>query len=166
MRKEIWARALWRVWHSFAHSYPAVPSPQDKEAARAFYTSQIRLFPCEDCKPFLPQEFAQDPIGPALESRDALAQWTFRFHNRVNKRLGKPLAKWEDVKAFYQGDDAQCRPDATCGCDDPAAPACRMPDLAWMWLIFAALIGLLLGWAACARFASPAFVSASVARNE
>jgi hypothetical protein len=41
------------------------------------------------------------PLGPALESRDALIQWVIDMHNEVNKASGKPIWTRERVIEHY-----------------------------------------------------------------
>lgn len=66
------------------------------------------VLPCKFCRASLTDYMEEDPVGPALESQDALARWMWRIHNQVNNKLRKqgqpiePDPTFESVRAFYE----------------------------------------------------------------
>lgn len=91
---ETWGPSMWLMVHLIAATYPARPTPEDKERYAAFFNSLRDVLPCEGCRrgydtilrtvptQLTPQVFA---------STQTLFKWTVDVHNRVNAKLGKPV---------------------------------------------------------------------------
>jgi len=66
---------------------------------------QVENLPCEDCRKHA-REYLQH--NPPEKSEDAFI-YTWRFHNAVNKRLGKPEMDYDTAKNLYlYGNIKQC----------------------------------------------------------
>jgi hypothetical protein len=96
-----WGEPLWRVMHIFALAYPDSPSDEIKSAYRNFYTSIQLIIPCEVCREGYVTIINQLPLEPALETKDALFQWTVDVHNRVALKTGKPRMDPHFVRKEY-----------------------------------------------------------------
>lgn len=111
----------WNMLHRMAASYEKEPSLEQQKEMRTFITTFSKLYPCEECATEFRAMLAVSP--PDVSNNRALSLWFCETHNKVNKRLGKPLftCTLESLKEAY-GD---------CGCFDaegsgaPAAAASK-----------------------------------------
>ena len=88
MRPSVWGPIFWNTMHIVSLGYPADPTEEQRHAAEAFYTSLAQLIPCPRCREHYQQHLHTTP--PATESRDALVEWVWKIHNKVNEDIGKP----------------------------------------------------------------------------
>ncbi|PHH77753.1 hypothetical protein CDD82_3371 [Ophiocordyceps australis] len=98
-------RATWKFLHTMAARYPEKPTPKDRETFLTFFDAFGRLYPCGDCASHFRKLKKQIP--PQTSSRNAAAGWLCHVHNKVNKRLEKPLFDCANIGDFYD-----------CGCGD------------------------------------------------
>lgn len=84
-----WSRFAWAYFHMVSTAYPLTPTGIDEYNYFELYKFFGLTLPCSICSKHYTEIFNQLPIEPALASRDLLFQWTVRFHNAVNKSLGK-----------------------------------------------------------------------------
>jgi hypothetical protein len=98
---DVWGPFYWHVIHIVALGYPKTPTYSDKKAAKEFFESLQFLLPCSVCRKHYTQHFQNNPITPALDTRDALIKWTIDIHNQVNKMLNKPVWTQDEVIAYY-----------------------------------------------------------------
>eukprot|EP00934_Nitzschia_sp_Nitz4_P003715 Nitzschia sp. Nitz4//scaffold29_size155292//67567//68205//NITZ4_002657-RA/size155292-processed-gene-0.46-mRNA-1//-1//CDS//3329546445//3705//frame0 len=82
-------RSTWKLLHTMAAWYPDKPTNEDKEQMSSFFLALGTFYPCIWCAKDFQQELKKTP--PATESREDLCMWLCDQHNRVNKKLGKPL---------------------------------------------------------------------------
>lgn len=68
--------------------------------ARQFLTLLSLLYPCGDCG----REFGLllEDFPPNVDSQNAFVEWMCAAHNRVNRRLSKPLFPCERVRERWQ----------------------------------------------------------------
>jgi hypothetical protein len=99
----VWGTDLWKTCHRFSLAYPDKPSPKQKQAARAYFSSLSSLLPCAGCRRHYEAYFKQHFSNASIESRDALVKWVYDLHEEVNRRLGKPVGavKIEDLHRLY-----------------------------------------------------------------
>lgn len=81
--KEMQGRATWQFAHMFASVADKHPRDNDEEVLR----SVLLTMRCEQCNEETEKYIEEHPIERPL------AQWTSRFHDSVNKRLGKKHVK-------------------------------------------------------------------------
>ena len=94
-----WGPAAWKFFETVAFHYPKDPTEEEQHAAFEFFNSLKELLPCEKCKVHFEENIGSLPIN--VESRDTLSRWVVKFHNIVNKSLGKPIVQYDDVKKKY-----------------------------------------------------------------
>ncbi|XP_055373881.1 FAD-linked sulfhydryl oxidase ALR [Condylostylus longicornis] len=90
-------RATWGLLHTISVSFPKNPSDDEKKDAINFISCLSRLYPCEYCAKDFQEDLKENPVD--VTSRDKFSSWMCNFHNRVNKKLGKPLF---DCSKVYQ----------------------------------------------------------------
>tara|TARA_B110000914_G_C15426080_1_gene429010 strand:- start:353 stop:757 length:405 start_codon:yes stop_codon:yes gene_type:complete len=102
MNPKFWGSHGWLFLHTVTMNYPKEPTNEDKTLYRNFFSSLKRVLPCEKCAYHYHQHIKDDPIEPALESRDTLVRWLIKIHNKVNDDLDKPNYTYEQVIEEYK----------------------------------------------------------------
>lgn len=71
-------------------------------------------FSCQHCRQHMQQYIDANPIAPYWDKRDptgreyGMFEWSWKFHNAVNKRLGKPLIdNMQDAMKMYSEETLQ-----------------------------------------------------------
>ena len=82
-------RASWTLLHTVASSYPRRPTEQQQGEMKLFLALFSKLYPRWYCAQDFQKQIKKTP--PAVESRESLALWMCDQHNRVNRKIGKPL---------------------------------------------------------------------------
>lgn len=87
--------SLWIMLHAYAVVYPCLPNKRDKMAAERWleiFGALVKMNSsgCKHCA--TEWDKILRIMAPDLSSRDAFYLWTLAAHDRVNRRLGKPLA--------------------------------------------------------------------------
>lgn len=85
-------RALWVELHEYAAAYPAAPTDERKKFAAQWIQDWINRIPrfskC-NCRADFEKWHAVWPVQ--LDSGAAFVEWAEVLHDRVNKKLGRPL---------------------------------------------------------------------------
>ena len=71
-----------------------------------------KQFPCEKCREHALDYIKTHPMGHSKEKELGLFIWTWKFHNTVNFRIGKPNMSWDMAYHLYdslkQSDNQEC----------------------------------------------------------
>jgi hypothetical protein len=102
MNPKFWGPHGWIFLHTVTMNYPKEPTNEDKTLYRNFFSSLKRVLPCEKCAHHYKQHIVDEPIDPALDSRDSLVRWLIKIHNKVNEDLGYPHYTYEQVIEEYK----------------------------------------------------------------
>ena len=102
MPPTVWGPIFWATIHTVALAYPDQPSYPQKRAAKEFYMSLVELIPCPVCRTHYAAHLKTSPIGPFLDSRTDLVDWTLKLHNKVNLDLAKPTITREQFMKAYE----------------------------------------------------------------
>jgi hypothetical protein len=97
--KDVWGPQAWQWLHEQSIQYPSQPSSAMKAAAHAQFWSFIHGLPCAECRIHATQ-YAQD-YPPDFSSGERFQTWSWRFHNAVNYRLGKPIMDAREYRNQY-----------------------------------------------------------------
>jgi len=97
-----WGPFFWHTMHIVALGYPTNPSYGHKKAAKEFIESFAFLIPCPICKEHFIEHLKESPISPFLDRREDLFKWTVTLHNKVNKKLGKPIVSELEAIHYYK----------------------------------------------------------------
>eukprot|EP00474_Spongospora_subterranea_P010284 CRZ10742.1 hypothetical protein [Spongospora subterranea] len=102
-------RSSWGLLHTMAAYYPAKPSKREQESMTEFMHRFAQFYPCATCRQHLIADLSNRP--PTTGSRHLLSQWMCQLHNRVNKRLNKPLFDCAKVDERWRTgpSDGSCR---------------------------------------------------------
>ncbi|SPQ97296.1 unnamed protein product (mitochondrion) [Plasmodiophora brassicae] len=82
-------RRSWSLLHTMAAYYPDRPSKSEEQHMMEFMARFAQFYPCATCREHLKRDLVAHP--PQTGSRHLFSQWMCQMHNRVNRRLGKPL---------------------------------------------------------------------------
>ena len=94
-----WGPRAWYKLHLSAVNYPARATKVQARRAALWLEAFFQRLPCVRCRRHIFQYARAHP--PELTGSAAFQLWLFRFHNSVNRRLGKPFFPFEDYRLLY-----------------------------------------------------------------
>lgn len=120
---KIWGEHAWEFFHCVAFGYPIEPTKEQKEHYKFFFTNVQHVLPCRYCRDsygdFITKEDDLILTDKDLENRENLTKWTYRIHNRVNRKLGIDYKlSYDDFVKKYESYRAKCVPNEK-GCNMP-----------------------------------------------
>ena len=87
-----WGDPQWKYLHTLGANYPNNPNSKDKEEAKYSLYHFVKNVQClEPCRKNAIDYVRNNP--PDLSSKQRFFDWTVKFHNDVNERLGKPIKR-------------------------------------------------------------------------
>ena len=100
---KIWGPPYWESLHTTAAFYPKNPSPIVRERMKSRILAIPFEVPCAECRVHASSfiEENKDRLDTIVSNRHELGQFYTDFHNKVNKRYGKPEWKYRDVYYKY-----------------------------------------------------------------
>lgn len=101
MNPKEWGPSGWFFLHSIVSAYPEHPTESEKKHYESFFLSLGPVLPCILCRPHYMEYLQKHPLHKALDSRPALVQYFFQFHNNVNRRLGKPIQRKSSLSQYF-----------------------------------------------------------------
>ena len=105
--KVSWGRAGWDWAHKVSIKYSDNPSIQEKKDMIFLFWNFIYGVPCIECRVHAYAYAEQFP--PKFDNSHTLQIWFWRFHNYVNRRLGKKIISSEQYQELYKDDiNAKC----------------------------------------------------------
>lgn len=110
MLTSVWGPSLWHVLHCMSFNYPVDPTPMQKKKYREFVENLEYVLPCGYCRKNLKGNFKSVPLTTdALKDRNNFSRWMYRFHEQVNKMLGKKSGlTYCDVRERYEHFRSRC----------------------------------------------------------
>ena len=84
-------------WHSIHITAAWADTPEKFRFFCMWIRNQIENLPCSDC---ITHARAYMLANPPEKAEDAFI-WSWRFHNSVNRRLGKPEMEYNTAKQLY-----------------------------------------------------------------
>jgi hypothetical protein len=100
-----WGPAAWTFLHSIAFAYPDAPTKEQRRHTMAFFESLPWVLPCGSCaehfRDIIAETKREGVWRRTFTSRDTLASWLHGVHNKVNKRIGKPVVSFNKVMETY-----------------------------------------------------------------
>jgi len=102
MKTEIWGSTFWKMLHLLSFSYPEKPSHIDKHHFIVFLHSVSNVLPCNVCRMHM-KYYLQSITNwdDTIHSRKKCIEFMWKFHNYVNKRIGKVELKYVDFISLY-----------------------------------------------------------------
>lgn len=104
---KIWGPYFWQTFHFTAFGYPENPNDEDISAYKNFYIHFTKILPCDKCSVSSQEIINVNDLDESLKSRETLIQWSYDFHNSVNKKLNKTSPSYETFKQDFQNRDSK-----------------------------------------------------------
>jgi hypothetical protein len=98
---EIFGPVVWWSVHTMAATYPESASPERTDSCAQFVRGLPGMLPCSACGAHLSEELRSVDVESACGGGRALSLMWCDVHNRVNRRLGKPLMNCADAQSEY-----------------------------------------------------------------
>lgn len=90
-----WLQGYWLKMHFDARFTDLNPEGRNHFVNNIKYNSAT--FPCDECRPHFIKYVSDNPP----ENDESMLYWTVKFHNAVNKRLGKKEFTMDEALATY-----------------------------------------------------------------
>lgn len=102
---KVWGPAFWFSLHTSAVYYPEDASPLVRERMKQRILAIPYEIPCKSCMTHASSfiEDNRDKLDDIVSNRHKLGKFYVDFHNKVNKRFGKPEWTYEQAYAKYSG---------------------------------------------------------------
>lgn len=119
MDTRVWGPHAWEYLHTLTFNYPTNPTDKDKQTFISYMDLTSKTLPCTTCRVHFAKLLKKYPTEQYVANRDTLSRWLVMLHNSVNKRLGKPVVKYDNVKQKYETMRGTCvlstgSPDYSC----------------------------------------------------
>jgi hypothetical protein len=100
---QVWGPAFWFILHNSSVHYPVKASPLSRKAMKDFILGMPIMIPCEECSDHATAhiEANHSRLDEVTSGRHHLFNFFVDFHNRVNRRYGKPVMEYDDAYALY-----------------------------------------------------------------
>ena len=110
--REKWGPNAWKYLHIVSFTYPDIPSKKERLNIYKFILGFSHTIPCKQCRyhfmALIAPDLKSNENSIVFDSKDTLSRTIVRWHNAVNKRLSKPLMKYEDAIILYTGSTSNC----------------------------------------------------------
>jgi hypothetical protein len=112
---KIWGPPLWDSLHSITFGYPKLPTEEQKDSYKQFFTLIGDVLPCRYCRDSYKQFITTgntELTYDTMKNRDTFTRWFYLVHEAVNKKLGVNYGiSYNDVVVKYESYRASCKKD-------------------------------------------------------
>lgn len=110
MLTTVWGPPAWHFIHTISFNYPNDPTCKDKKKYKNYIMSLGKILPCKYCRINFCKNIKAVPLNKtALKNRESFSRWAYRFHEHVNKMLGKKSGlTYKDVRERYEHFRSRC----------------------------------------------------------
>jgi len=102
MHPEIWGPSGWLFLHTITFNYPINPTQEQKIKHKELFENLVYTLPCARCAQHYSNNLKIYPLDEALKKKDTLINWLIDIHNEVNKKNGKRVYSYEEVRQIYK----------------------------------------------------------------
>ena len=96
---KVWGYALWLFLHTTAEKIKEEEFDKHKDFFIGIISNLCSLLPCPSCEKDAIQYMKGFP-STHIKTRDDFKMYIFHFHNHVNRKIGKPLFKVDELKIY------------------------------------------------------------------
>ena len=110
MLTTVWGPPAWHFIHTISFNYPNNPTCKDKKKYKNYILALGKVLPCKYCRINFCKNIKAVPLNnAALKNRDTFSRWAYKFHEHVNKMLGKNSGlSYNDVRERYEHFRSRC----------------------------------------------------------
>jgi hypothetical protein len=110
MQSAIFGPPIWHTLHIIGFNYPVKPTAVDKKRYTTFLMSFEFTLPCVYCRTNFKKNIHDAGFSTStMDSRDSFSRFIYKFHNCVNKMLGKSInISYSDVRDRYEHFRSRC----------------------------------------------------------
>jgi hypothetical protein len=87
----IWGPHYWYFLHTIAFCYPLHPNTITKKKYYEFIHNLYLFIPNKNISNNFSQLLEKYPVTPYLDNRESFVRWIHFIHNKINKKLNKPI---------------------------------------------------------------------------
>ena len=110
MLTKVWGPPLWHVLHTISFNYPVNPTQKQQREYKRYFLSLRNVLPCKHCREnFNCNSKSARYSEKVFKNRNSFSRFVYRFHNSVNKALGKEKYKtYEEIRDRYEHFRSRC----------------------------------------------------------
>jgi uncharacterized protein YutD len=98
----IWGPNYWFFLHTVAFCYPLFPSTVTKKKYYNLVHNLPLFIPTEKIGNEFSNLLDKYPVTPYLDNRESFLKWTHFIHNKINKKLNKPIISFTKFIKEYK----------------------------------------------------------------
>lgn len=99
----IWGPHYWFFLHTIAFTYPNHPNSNTKKIYYNFFRNFPLFIPVNEVSSTFSDILNKYPILPYLDNKKSLIKWVHFVHNKINRKLEKPIVSIEEFyKQYYE----------------------------------------------------------------
>jgi len=98
----IWGPHYWYFLHTIAFCYPLHPNTITKKKYYEFIHNLYLFIPNKNISNNFSQLLEKYPVTPYLDNRESFVRWTHFIHNKINKKLDKPIISLQEFYDIYK----------------------------------------------------------------
>lgn len=93
-----WGVHGWKFIHHVALGYPKIPTENNKNNYKSFFSLLGTVLPCHICNDHYNEHLLIHPLtDDVLSTNKNLINWTIDMHNEVNKAHGKKIYSYDEA---------------------------------------------------------------------
>lgn len=103
MRPDVWGPHYWFFLQTVAYIYPETPNTVIKRKYYDFIQNIPLFIPNDEISKLFSVYLDKYPVTPYLVKRSSLLRWIHFIHNKINKKLNKPvISYWEAIENYQE----------------------------------------------------------------
>ena len=99
---EVWGPHYWYILHTIAFCYPLYPNSITRKKYYEFVHNLHIFIPNKNISTSFSQLLEKYPVTPYLDNRESFIRWTHFIHNKINKKLDKPIISLQEFYNTYK----------------------------------------------------------------
>jgi len=102
LEPSVWGPHYWYFLHTIAFCYPLYPNSITKKKYYEFVYNFYLFIPNKVISTYFNKLLDKYPVAPYLDNRESFVRWTHFIHNKINKKLNKPIISLKDFYKNYK----------------------------------------------------------------
>jgi len=98
----VWGPHYWYILHTIAFCYPLHPNAITRKKYYEFVHNLHIFIPNKNISTSFSQLLEKYPVTTYLDNRESFIRWTHFIHNKINKKLDKPIISLQEFYKIYK----------------------------------------------------------------